>query len=290
MNILEKKIFVFLLFFNFIPPLKGDFSLFLVQRPYLMEKDKAFKEGQKKEIQELVKLIESHAEYEEVYTHARKWRQQIALLQRIPKKGLFGESRETKQYALVSSLNVLGGLNFLEKLDLLLTKGEYVQKIPELGLSGGLTKKYQTFAELGGAQIPLTQLLKLEEPLDQLSIDYSIYFGEERERKYILIHTASCHLKAISSKLEELYENVLKEEDKEKTVEWIARFHWWFCQATPCSRGSASIGEVIAQSLLIFKSFKCVLIDRSHIDLHIFSEEKIEDFIKKYRDFYVFES
>lgn len=287
---LFKKIILYLIFYSFHFSLTGALPFLFSQRPYSKERDQIFKEEQKKAIQEIVSLIKGQANYKEIYDSARNWRRQLAIQQKIPKKGFFGISREMTDYPLVSSLNVLGGCNFLEKLDLLLEKGGYVRHIPELGLTGGLAKKYQIVATLNGETILLTQILRIEEPLDHLGINYSIYFGHEKERRYIWIHTSFRQLLPIFSALEKLYRDVLEEQDKEKALESIARFHWWFCQATPCSRGSASIGEVLAQSLMVFKGFKFSCRKNSHIDLHILSEDNVEVFTKIYKEFYVFEA
>ncbi|NDD98982.1 hypothetical protein EB008_01660 [bacterium] len=289
MHLFKKIIFTFL-FFIFHFSLNGAYPFLFLQRPYPKERDKTFKEEQKKVVLEIVTLIKGQANYKEVYEHARNWRRQLAIQQKVSKKGFFGISREMTDYPLVSSLNVLGGGNFLDKLDLLLEKGEYVKGIPELGLAGGLAKKYQISAPLNGETIPLTQILRIEEPLDHLGINYSIYFGQERERRYIWIHTSSLQLLTIFSNLEKLFRDILEEHDEEKALQLIARFHWWFCQATPCSRGSASIGEVLAQSFMVFKNLKFSRKENSHIDLHILSEDNVEVFVKIYKEFYGFEA
>ncbi|NDE64170.1 MAG: 1-acyl-sn-glycerol-3-phosphate acyltransferase, partial [Chlamydiae bacterium] len=79
---------------------------------------------------------------------------------------------------LYSSLNVIGGIQCLPSLDLYLAKGEYRRSIPELGLKGALVKCYQIKSKLGTETIPLTQIIKLEDPLEDVHLNYSIYFGD----------------------------------------------------------------------------------------------------------------
>lgn len=284
-----KNIFFISLFAFFNFSIYGALSLFMVQAPYCEQKDSAFKIEQKKEVKDLVRLLDKGCNFKEIYDHARNWRKELAHTQKVFNCFYFGMKRELVDFELFSSLNVHGGVLFLDQLDFLLSKGEFTRKLPELGLYGGLVKRYQVWCQIEGKRIPLTQIIRIEDPVEKLGINYNIYFGESKERRYVWIHTSPVFLNTINTELEKLFDAIINERIQKKSLELIGRFHWWFCQATPCVRGSASIAETLTQSLMKYKGLRFSLKENSFIDLQILSMDNIEEFVKHYRDFYEFE-
>lgn len=282
-----KLITVFVSFCFFVGSLQATLPL-LVQKPYQKERHLAFRISQLKETKILAKEIMEGANYKKIYDLARIWRHELALSQKIRCGYLFGADRAEMGSVLYSSLNVIGGIQCLPSLDLYLAKGEYRRSIPELGLKGALVKCYQIKSKLGTETIPLTQIIKLEDPLEDVHLNYSIYFGDVIERRYLWIHTSWPCLQKIHQELETLFQQIIKEQEPKRSVYLIGLFHWWFCQATPCMRGSAAIGEVLSGALMTYKGFDCVLKEGVYPDLTALSQEDCQAFANNYENFYDF--
>lgn len=283
----NKLITVFVSFCFFVGCLQANLPL-LVQKPYQKERHFAFRMSQLKETKILAAEIREGATYKKIYELARFWRHALALSQKIRCRYLFGADRAEMGSTLYSSLNVIGGLQCLPSLDLYLSKGEYRRSIPELDLKGALVKCYQMKSKIGNETIPLTQIIKLEDRLEDVHLNYSIYFSESIETRYLWIHTSWPILQKIHEELETLFQQIIKEQEPKRSIYLIGLFHWWFCQATPCMRGSAAIGEVLSSALMTYKGFDCVLKEGVYPDLTSLSQEDCQDFANNYENFYDF--
>lgn len=242
------------------------------------------------EIQALMEIIKKNGSFEDLYNHARHWRQEIAFKTKTPTRSYFGKDRRDDPNCLHTSLGISGGEEIIHKLDQTLKQGSKVEAVPQLGLKGSLFTTYTIIGPIQHAtsiqNIQLTQIIRHEGNLEKLGLNYRVYFGKEEKRKYVWIHTPAKNIPIIFYEIEKIYKKYLSQEDLQAVMDSVARVHWWFCQATPCFRGSAALGEVLAIALLKAKNLDCGVKPRVLIDLQALAEEKIEKFATNYKSFY----
>lgn len=259
-------------------------------RKISMEKHLIFLESREEEIQFLSKSIKKKDGFEDLYNHARLWRQNIAFKTRAASRSYFGKDRRVEGGILYTSLGISGGEELIFKLDDSLKRGSKINAIPQLNLKDSLFSSYIIYGNIqtasGLQQIKLTQIIRYEGNLEKAGLIYRVYFGNEPQRRYIWIHTPAENISIIFSEIERLYQRYLDSDDQEFLIKEIAKIHWWICQASPCYRGTAAISEVIIAALIKAKNLQIRLKPRVLMDLQALAEERIERFVLNYKGFY----
>jgi hypothetical protein len=255
-----------------------------------VEKHLLFLESREREIQFLSEKIETKGTFEDLYNHARQWRQDIAFKTKAASRSYFGKDRREEGGILYTSLGISGGKEVIFKLNDSLTRGSKIFAIPQLELKDSIFCSYTIYGRiqrpLGEQHVKLTEIVRHEGNLEKLGLIYRVYFGNEPQRRYIWIHTPAENISIIFSEIERLYQRYLTCVDQEALLDEIARIHWWICQASPCYRGSAAISEVIIAALFKAKNFKIRLKPRVLMDVEALAEEEIERFVLNYKGFY----
>lgn len=255
-----------------------------------VEKHLIFLESREMEVRFLSERIKKKGTFEDLYNHARQWRQDIAFKTRAASRSYFGKDRREERGIFYTSLGISGGEEVISKLDDSLVRGSKIYAVPQLELKNSLFSSYTIFGSIAGPsgeqRIKLTEIVRHEGNLEKVGLIYRVYFGNEPQRRYIWIHTPAENISIIFSEIERLYQRYLASDDQDALIEEIARIHWWICQASPCYRGSAAISEVIIAALLRAKNLPIRLKPRVLMDLQALAEEHIERFAENYKGFY----
>lgn len=253
-----------------------------IPRNYEINEHKKFLESKEKCIESLVRFLPLKPTLENIMTITAGWRMKLALEANVLDAHWFGKLRDE---AVISDFFLAGGSYMQEKVDLLLKNGKMVEKAGDMECPGAPVRLFFTQATLEKEEFLLTQLLYFPG-------DYPMW-GNVIPRifrtphlKYTWWHTSAQNAKRIIELLEDVYQDIWEEDDKEKIMPKVAKFHWWFSQATPYMRGSAAIAEAICQALLDYKGFNVEKIPYIMIDIEVLCEPNPDEFIRAYPSYY----
>jgi hypothetical protein len=255
---------------------------------------KEFLESRREVIDKLIFEVSNQIDYYGALSEAADWRQALAKLQNSMPWDSFGKVRGEPA---ISNLETGGGKAHIEKIDLILKKVKKKENHPFM--NANIYYEYLFYGDIDGKKIPLTCLLYLDRTdyYEKLKSENLIANKWKTIKKsssldgvpvysYHVIHTEPEFLDLVHDHLSEIWDKVLYKKNQKNKIELIAQFHWWFANAMPFDRGSAAIGEVLAETLLKGAGFKWEKKKHLLIDIEALLEPNMDEFVRQYPSFH----
>lgn len=143
----------------------------------------------------------------------------------------------------------------------------------------------QFYGEIDNQRIPLTRIAHLQTKMTENFGEFLNFWGPDPEKALVWVHAETKYLEKILQYLDVVYQTILAAADKD-VVSNLARWNWWYTQATPFYRGSAAIGEIFVLGVLKAKNIPLKIKHKLLLDVEGLLEPNVELYILKYPEFF----
>lgn len=143
----------------------------------------------------------------------------------------------------------------------------------------------QFYGDIDGEKIPLTRIAHLQTKMTEECGEFFHFWGSDPDKALVWVHAETIYLEKIMKYLDAVYRNILNA-PIEDVLSNLARWNWWYTQATPFYRGSAAIGEIFVLGVLKAKNIPLKIRHKLLLDVEGLLEPSLEQYILRYPEFF----
>jgi hypothetical protein len=244
------------------------------QKIYLQEREKI--------IEEAASLLQKKESFKKVLDTVAKWRYRIAKKLNVSKASVFGCLRKHSIVDFYTPFLPYGSDHLYSSGFKLVRSGYTTGDVMGFLAFDAPIEVFQIVGRMPNAEIPLTKIAYYS---GTCTPDLVQFFGLDKNRAFIWVHTHASHLPEILVYLDTLFQKTLEAKSDEDFFFSLGRFNWWLAHAMPYYRGSAAVAEVLILALLKSKGWSAGLSEKYRLDIEALMEPNEEVYAAKYRDF-----
>jgi hypothetical protein len=143
----------------------------------------------------------------------------------------------------------------------------------------------QFYGDIDKEKIPLTRIAHLQTKVTEEFGEFFNFWGPDPDKALVWVHAETKYLEKILGYLDAVYQNILNA-PKEDILSKLARWNWWYTQATPFYRGSAAIGEIFVLGVLKANNIPLKIKHKLLLDVEGLLEPNVELYILRYPEFF----